>query len=156
MLHLICNWDKLFISQGVQGRLDKKSLMRIIQRLATQGQIKSIKTLLKFGSEEKELHFLADPSISADDQIVKSAIEAAKMRHVALSKELTQEVKSRRSSTDVSRMDPPIAHNPDYPNYALLKSLLKTEDMHYDSEAGRRYGYAPRMKRHERVHQFLW
>ena len=44
--------------EGVKGRLDKKSLMRIIQRLATQGQIKSIKTLLKFGKEEKEVRAL--------------------------------------------------------------------------------------------------
>ena len=39
-----------------------------------------------------QLHFLCDPSISASDPIVTSAIEAAKLRQMALSKELSREM----------------------------------------------------------------
>ena len=42
------------------------------------------------------------------------------------------------------------------PNHALLKSRIRTKDMEYDQEAGRRYGFLPRMKRMEITHQFLW
>ena len=65
-------------------------------------------------------------------------------------KELTHEVKCRTLGTNDDLAD--VATNPDFPNYALLKSLLKIEDMHYDSEAGKQYGYVPRMRRCERVH----
>ena len=33
------------------------------------------------------------------------------------------------------------------PNYALLRSSIRTDDMEYDSDAGKRYGHVPRMRR---------
>lgn len=49
-----------------------------------------------------QLHFLCDPSISTGDQIVTSAIEAAKLRHIAVSKELTQEIKKGQKLNELN------------------------------------------------------
>ncbi len=41
--------------EGMKTRFDKKSLMRIVDRLASKGKIKSFKTFIKCGSEQKQV-----------------------------------------------------------------------------------------------------
>ena len=45
---------------------------------------------------QKELHFLIAPDLDVDDPLVKSAIEAAKHKQMALSKEVTKEIIANR------------------------------------------------------------
>ena len=41
--------------EGSKMKIDKKSLMRLIVRLASEGHIKSVKTLIRFGDQEREV-----------------------------------------------------------------------------------------------------
>ena len=54
-------------------------MLRLIERLAKDGHIKSIKTILKLGETTKQLHFVCEPNLSASDSIVKNAIDQSKV-----------------------------------------------------------------------------
>lgn len=59
-------------------------MLRLIERLAKDGHIKSIKTILKLGETTKPLHFVCEPNLSASDSFVKSAIEQAKVKFFSM------------------------------------------------------------------------
>ena len=58
--------------EGYDGKMDKKSLQRILTRLATEGQVKNILVKLSFGERNKTLHFICDPGIDEGDEIIRS------------------------------------------------------------------------------------
>ena len=78
-------------------------MLRLIERLAKDGHIKSIKTILKLGETSKQLHFVCEPNLSAADSVVKSAIEQAKVKFFSMpvaAKNSTTWFKSNKTPLD--------------------------------------------------------
>ena len=68
--------------EGYDGKMDKKSLQRILTRLAAEGQIKNILVKLSFGERNKTLHFICDPGIDEGDEIIRSAHSSCSKTHM--------------------------------------------------------------------------
>ena len=49
--------------EGYDGKMDRKSLQRLLARLAAEGQVKNILVKLSFGERTKTLHFICDPGM---------------------------------------------------------------------------------------------
>lgn len=62
-------------NEGFDGKMDRKSLHRILESMAEAGHIKNIRIKLKFGQKTKELLFICDPSIDESHTIIQSALE---------------------------------------------------------------------------------
>ena len=90
--------------EGYDGKMDKKSLQRILTRLAAEGQIKNILVKLSFGERNKTLHFICDPGIEEGDEIIRSAVERAKMKFQIVPKRLMAAAakQAKRESQDES------------------------------------------------------
>ena len=52
--------------EGYDGKMDRKSLQRLLARLAAEGQVKNILVKLSFGERTKTLHFICDPGMIKD------------------------------------------------------------------------------------------
>jgi hypothetical protein len=61
--------------EGFDGKMDRKSLRRILSNLAESGFIKNIRIKLKLGQKTKELLFICDPNIDESHTIIQSAVE---------------------------------------------------------------------------------
>ena len=61
--------------EGYDGKMDRKSLQRLLARLAAEGQVKNILVKLSFGERTKTLHFICDPGMYI---IVDSFLKALK------------------------------------------------------------------------------
>ena len=66
--------------------MDRRSLKRLLVRLANEKQIKSIRTVLRCGDKERTLHFICQPSITMENSVIRSAIEQAKLKLFCVSK----------------------------------------------------------------------
>lgn len=57
---------------GQKTRVDKKSVKRIVERLAKRGHIKSVKTLIKYGKTQKEVCIVELLCLENDDDAAAS------------------------------------------------------------------------------------
>ena len=60
-------------------------------------------------SDHRQLHFICDPRMSANDPLVKSAILAAKQKHMSLTKEETEGVRKENAALEVRHYSRAIA-----------------------------------------------
>ena len=95
------------LREGYKARMDKKSLLRILSRLAARGLVKNILVRLEMKEMAKSLHFVCAPHIDENNSLIQSSIEQAKMkfnippRTTAMIKEETEfQSDSIRSSVD--------------------------------------------------------
>ena len=63
--------------EGYDGKMDRKSLQRLLARLAAEGQVKNILVKLSFGERTKTLHFICDPGMQ---YIIKDSFPKALKR----------------------------------------------------------------------------
>ncbi|XP_012286729.1 general transcription factor 3C polypeptide 1 isoform X2 [Orussus abietinus] len=66
--------------EGYNVKIDKKSLTRLLRRLANDNIIKNIEFTLSIENKKKHLTFICDPSVGIDDPFIQSALERAKLR----------------------------------------------------------------------------
>ncbi len=66
--------------EGSEGRMDKKSLLRLLVQLSEEGQIKNIFMRLSHGDKVKRLHFVCSPDVDANHSVIQSAVEQAKIK----------------------------------------------------------------------------
>ncbi|CAG2203327.1 GTF3C1 [Mytilus edulis] len=161
VFHLIKNLRAKEKAEGSSFQIDKKTLNTLLHILVKQGKVRCIKTIIGTGDNTKLLQFYCDPSIQPTDNIVKSAIEQAKLKSFSVSKE---------SLKNSHKKKPPVAKKPckdllqGLPDSAResicklheFKSKLKSTDMIYDKKAARLYGYKAKMQRGRIIQQLLW
>jgi hypothetical protein len=68
------------VAEGYDAKMDKKSLLRLLTKLGNDGQIKNILVKLRFGGKAKTLHFVCEPNVDETHEVIKSAVEQAKMK----------------------------------------------------------------------------
>lgn len=66
--------------EGYMAKIDKKSLMRIIFKLAKDGHLKYMKFTLSSDFRTKEIALICDPEIDENHSLIRSEIDQAKMK----------------------------------------------------------------------------
>ncbi|XP_076662843.1 general transcription factor 3C polypeptide 1 isoform X1 [Andrena cerasifolii] len=144
--------------EGYDVKIDKKSLQRLLQKLAKDNLVKNIKIILTGFEKEKHLTFICDPSVDINSAIIQSAVEQAKLKFYLLlsqkprlpTKKYTDKVVPTKStSTD------------DAADKAETKSLLKqfkTQSAGYKCgpKESKKYGYSPKFIRMQAFHFYLF
>ncbi|XP_015124460.1 general transcription factor 3C polypeptide 1 [Diachasma alloeum] len=135
--------------EGYDVKMDKKSLIRLLQKLAGENLVKNINLTLTSKGRKKSLTFICDPSIDVNHTVIQSAVEQARIKFCVM--------KCHKSKSNSSEDDDKSAHK-----RVKRKSKLDTTsldvpgDIRYDPKAGRRYGYSPKFVRMKIIHLLLY
>ncbi|XP_076321577.1 general transcription factor 3C polypeptide 1 [Tachypleus tridentatus] len=133
--------------EGSLQKVDKKSMNRLIFRLAKDGYVRSIKTILKLGEQVKKLHFVCDPSITVHDALVKSTIEQAKFKYFGASKQQMKNASEKSKLIDGTNIS----------NLSQLQSKYdKQTKIEYVPSIGRVFGVGPKFIRMKTLHLLLY
>ncbi|RWS06993.1 general transcription factor 3C polypeptide 1-like protein [Dinothrombium tinctorium] len=123
--------------------VDQHTVKRIVQKLAVDGHIRSIKTMLQCNNQVKKLHIVCDPSITADSPLIRDKIEQLKFRYFGTTEDESREVrKSARKS------------NPKFKSFDDDDS--EEINLVYQPSIGRKYGLQPKMKKLLVFYKFLF
>nr|XP_050861343.1 general transcription factor 3C polypeptide 1 [Vespula vulgaris] len=138
--------------EGYDVKIDKKSLIRLLQKLAKDNLVKNIKLTLSANGREKHLTFICDPNIDTDHTVIKSAVEQAKVKFCLLGSQ-------KNKANPKNNMDKTRLHNLDNTNKndkrpKKLSAIPTTSK--YDPKAARRLGYSPKFVRMQALHVLLY
>ena len=70
--------------EGYDVKIDKKSVARLLQKLAKDNLVKFIKLTLTDGDRQKTITYICDPSIDKSHTLIQSAVEQAKIKFCLL------------------------------------------------------------------------
>ena len=143
------------------GSMDRKSLHRIMSKLASEGQIKTINIKLTHpdSKKEKEMTFVCEPNVTEQHTIIQSAVDQAKMKFniVPKDRDNLQKIKDENGGKKHSHLK--INENEEYDkvnknNEDENATLLGTPK--YDKRQGRKYGLQPKFIRMRELHLLLF
>lgn len=66
--------------------MDRRSLKRLLARLANEGQLKNMRIVLRCGDRERALNFICQPGVDQNNSVIRSAIDQAKMKLFCIAK----------------------------------------------------------------------
>jgi len=136
--------------EGYDKKIDKKSLIRLLQKLAKDNLIKNIKLTLSANGHEKNLTFICDRNIDTDHTVIKSAVEQAKVKFCLLASQkskITKKIKQEKVDESDSKQQSHLMPS----NLASLSTKYK-----YDIKIGKRYGLSPKFIRMQTMHVLLF
>uniref|UniRef100_A0AAY5EMI3 B-block binding subunit of TFIIIC domain-containing protein n=1 Tax=Electrophorus electricus TaxID=8005 RepID=A0AAY5EMI3_ELEEL len=140
---------------GVNTKVCKKSIIRLTRSLAQDGYLKLFRTTVIQDGVSKKVEFVVHPSVTADDPLMKSAIEQIRFR---ISSSYTEEEKVSSLAQETDKGD----------SQSSAKSVQgKTEEKMGVEELknfkpsiipglSRSLGFQPKMPRFRVVHTLLW
>ncbi|NXY06078.1 TF3C1 factor, partial [Pteruthius melanotis] len=156
--------------EGVSTKCCKKSIVRLVQRLAREGLLRLYRTTVIQDGISKKVEFVVHPSVSPSDPLVKSAIEQVRFRisnsstanrqtptsqdhggeenegqEAVPDSEKTQESSSKTESSRAGKTDEKMG-----------VTQLKNYHPVTVPGLGRSLGFLPKMPRLRMVHMFLW
>ncbi|NXX39048.1 TF3C1 factor, partial [Tricholaema leucomelas] len=160
--------------EGVSTKCCKKSIIRLVRRLAQEGLLRLYHTTVIQDGISKKVEFVVHPSVSPNDPLVKSAIEQVRFRIsnsstanrqvavvTATSQEHTEEENLGQEAVPDSGEAQDSSGKAD--NSRARKSDEKmgiTQLKNYHPVTvpglGRSLGFLPKMPRLRMVHMFLW
>lgn len=73
--------------EGVDARMDRRSLRRLLARLSNEGQLKQMRIVLRCGDRERTLNFICQPGVDNNNSVIRSAIDQAKMKLFCIAKQ---------------------------------------------------------------------
>lgn len=149
LMKMICEEED---KEGYDVKIDKKSLIRLLQMLAKDNLVKNIKLTLSANGREKNLTFICDPNIDIDHTVIKSAVEQAKLKFCLL-------VGSQKTKVSKKTMDKQQNKQDKSDTKERLQELNKPlYSINYkdDPKAGRRYGLSPKFIRMQTMHVLLY
>lgn len=127
--------------EGYDVKIDKKSLIRLLQKLAKDNLVKNIKLTLSANNREKNLTFICNPDIDTNHTVIKSAVEQAKLKFCLMGSQKPKVSKKGQGSSDKSDS----------------KEFNKTAvNYEYDPAAGKRYGLVPKFIKMKTMHVLLF
>ncbi|XP_039296275.1 general transcription factor 3C polypeptide 1-like [Nilaparvata lugens] len=91
-------------SEGHSGRIDRKSLFRILYRMAVDRLIKVYKVYLRSGDTVQEMNFFCNPSVTPNDPMITFAIDLAKLKFTSKVK-LQHDNAAKQESKTVAKED---------------------------------------------------
>lgn len=130
-------------------KVDTKSVVRIVHKLAADGHVRSIRTILKYQEQVKKLHFVCVPSITPDHPLVKEKINQFKFQWIGKycidiqsDKQLNKQ-KIAPNSENTSNNDSLERNN-------LVMNLI------YMPSIARKYGLEPKLKKILTLYRYLF
>lgn len=100
--------------EGVDARMDRRSLKRLLARLSNEGQIKNMRIILRCGDRERTLNFICQPGVDQNNTVIRSAIDQAKMKLFCIAKDKI----NRSASKPAKPSKPEKPSNPDQLEFA--------------------------------------
>uniref|UniRef100_A0A8B9FHV5 General transcription factor IIIC subunit 1 n=1 Tax=Amazona collaria TaxID=241587 RepID=A0A8B9FHV5_9PSIT len=158
--------------EGVSTKCCKKSIIRLVQKLAREGLLKVYRTTVIQDGISKKAEFVVHPSVSPNDPLVKSAIEQVRFR-ISNSSTANRQVAARvwmafgefeslgqeavpdsgETQENSCKADNSRARKTDD---KLGVTQLKSYHPVTVPGLGRSLGFLPKMPRLKMVHVFLW
>lgn len=131
--------------EGYFVRIDKRSLARVLQRLAKDNLVKYIKLTLSDNARQKVVTYICDPSIDKNHSLIQSAVEQAKIKFCLLR---APNVRASKSSALKKQNLTPLFNS---------DSLEVTNvNLFLDPKIGKKYGYSPKFLRMKALHNLLF
>lgn len=93
--------------EGINTRMDRRSLRRLVSRLANEGQLVQKRIILRTDSgAERVLHFLCQPGVDQSNSVIRSAIEQAKMKLFCIPRQkMSRQVKPEKEKVKPEKID---------------------------------------------------
>uniref|UniRef100_A0A8D0EU74 General transcription factor IIIC subunit 1 n=1 Tax=Strix occidentalis caurina TaxID=311401 RepID=A0A8D0EU74_STROC len=161
--------------EGVSTKCCKKSIIRLVQKLAREGLLRLYRTTVIQDGISKKVEFVVHPSVSPNDPLVKSAIEQVRFRISNSSTANRIKVPQTPTSQDHAEEEnlgqeavPDSGETPERSCKADNNSRARKTDekmgitqlKNYHPVTvpglGRSLGFLPKMPRLRMVHMFLW
>lgn len=140
--------------EGYVVKIDKKSLIRLLQKLAKDNLVKNIKLTLSANGHEKNLMFICDPNIDTDHTVIKSAVEQAKVKFCLFASQKAK-VLAKKTADKQDKADKPLNSKEQLQELNKTATKLST-NYKYDAKAGKRYGLSPKFIRMRTMHTLLF
>ncbi|KAG7208455.1 hypothetical protein KM043_014681 [Ampulex compressa] len=144
--------------EGYDVKIDKKSLIRLLQKLVKDNLIKSIRLTLSANGREKSMTFICDPNVTTEHTVIKSAVEQEKVKFClmgthkvrqAVKKDLDRLVTPKDSSQETEGA----AHEQET---LPKKKAAPAPHYKYDPRAAKKYGFSPKFIRMQALHILLY
>lgn len=154
--------------EGMNTKIDKKSLHRLLEKLNKDGHIKTIRVHMKGASKEKTLNFVCQPNITVDHSIIQSALDQAKMKMFIPSNDRLQQMmqesreKALRSADDTNAKFNSSSICESVGEMSVLNSSYSTKasldpaTFKRSGKLGKQYGYQPKFVRMKTMHKLLF
>lgn len=161
LLKMICEEED---KEGYDVKIDKKSLIRLLQKLAKDNLVKNIKLTLSANGREKNMMFICDPNIDTDHTVIKSAVEQAKVKFCLLASQKAKLLakKADRQDKEDKNKENIVDKSSDSKEHlqelskTVSKNALFSMNYKYDARAGKRYGLSPKFIRMQAMHILLF
>ncbi|KZC03777.1 General transcription factor 3C polypeptide 1 [Dufourea novaeangliae] len=144
--------------EGYDVKIDKKSLIRLLQKLAKDNLVKNIKVTFSTNGKEKTLVFICDPNIDINSHVIQSAVEQAKLKFYLLLSHRTRSPIKRY----IEKLDPNKSNNiEDVSNKSEDKTAFKqikavSANYRCGPRGSKKYGYSPKFIRMQALHTALF
>ncbi|XP_053936724.1 general transcription factor 3C polypeptide 1 isoform X2 [Cuculus canorus] len=161
--------------EGVSTKCCKKSIIRLVQKLAREGLLRLYRTTVIQDGISKKVEFVVHPSVSPSDPLVKSAIEQVRFRisnsSTANRIKVPQTPTSQEHGEEENPGQKPVPdsgetqessskadHNDRAGKNDEKMGLTQIKNYHPVTVPGlgRSLGFLPKMPRLRMVHMFLW
>lgn len=154
LMKMICEEED---KEGYDVKIDKKSLIRLLQKLAKDNLVKNIKLTLSANGREKNMMFICDPNIDTDHTVIKSAVEQAKVKFCLLASQKAKLAKKAADKNKENTVDKTSDSKEQLQelNKTTFKNMLSSI-YKYDARAGKRYGLSPKFIRMQTMHVLLF
>lgn len=150
LMKMICEEEE---KEGYEVKIDKKSLVRLLQKLAKDNLVKNIKLTLSANDREKNLTFICDPNIDTDNTVIKSAVEQAKLKFCLMGSHRAKVSTKKMGSSDKQEK----TDKSDTKERSLEPSKTSSVvNYEYNPMAGKRYGLSPKFVKMKRIHLLLF
>lgn len=158
LMKMICEEED---KEGYDVKIDKKSLIRLLQKLAKDNLVKNIKLTLSANGHEKNLMFICDRNIDTDHTVIKSAVEQAKVKFCLLASQKAKLLAKKAADKQDKNKENAVDKLSD--SKEQLQELSKTVSKNtssvsykYDAKAGKQYGLNPKFLRMQTMHVLLF
>ncbi|NWW83533.1 TF3C1 factor, partial [Climacteris rufus] len=154
--------------EGVSTKCCKKSIVRLVQKLAREGLLRLYRTTVIQDGISKKVEFVVHPSVSPSDALVKSAIEQVRFRISNSSTANRQTPTSQEHGEEENQGQEAVpdagktqessckADKAGKTDEKMGISQLKNYHPVIVPGLGRSLGFLPKMPRLRMVHMFLW
>ncbi|CAG9832138.1 unnamed protein product [Diabrotica balteata] len=146
----------------IKGKIDRKSLLRILKRLVSEGYIKIYKVTLNNNTITKTVIFVCHPTINYDCDDIQTACQQIKWKYfLSVAKKnvrphvptLQKKIEEKLSSSPFSKSD---VMNSINEMKILNKTMIKEINRKFNIQIGRVYGAKPKFTRMRIMHEFLF
>uniref|UniRef100_A0A8C0BDB5 General transcription factor IIIC subunit 1 n=1 Tax=Buteo japonicus TaxID=224669 RepID=A0A8C0BDB5_9AVES len=158
--------------EGVSTKCCKKSIVRLVQKLAQEGLLRLYRTTVIQDGISKKVEFVVHPSVSPNDPLVKSAIEQVRFRISNSSTANRQVTPTSQDHAEEENLGQEAAPDSGETQESSCKADNNNRARKTDEKMGitqlknyhpvtvpglgRSLGFLPKMPRLRMVHMFLW